>query len=91
MDSDKLFGLMEKMYVEMQKGFKEVNEKIKKNTETIVSLENELKDTKKTLYDGYIKNAEGINRIEAKLEELSDKVDKHDIKIQVIEGSKKAL
>lgn len=70
MDNEKLFELMEKMYGEMQKGFKEVREEvrknsgdIRKNTEAIVALEDELSQTKKTLYDGYRQNAEMISEI----------------------------
>lgn len=91
MDNEKLFELMEKMYNKMQKGFIEVKEDINKNTDVIMSLENELKETKKALYDGYMQNAEGIKSLQEKLDELSEKVDNHDIKIQVIEGGKKAL
>lgn len=102
MDNEKLFEFMEKMYIElkgsqekmyyeMKEGFKSVNERLDKVENAVTNLEHEIKETKKTLYDGYIQNAEGINRIESKLEELSEKVDKHDIKIQVIEGGKKAL
>lgn len=105
MDNEKLFEFMEKMYSEMQQGFKKVEgrfDKIEgrldkvegrldKIEKAVTNLEYEFKETKKTLYDGYIQNAEGIKRIEIKLDEISDKVDKHDIKIQVIEGGKKAL
>ncbi|WDU83070.1 hypothetical protein [Caloramator sp. Dgby_cultured_2] len=51
-------------------------------------MENELKEMKKTLFDGYVQNTEAIKRLEAKVDELSEKVDRHDIKIQVIEGGK---
>lgn len=71
MNDEKLFELITKMYsgmtgkiealqTEIRQGFKEVNEKIRKNTEAIVSLKKELNNTKKTLYDGYVQNAEGI-------------------------------
>lgn len=102
MDNEKLFEFMEKMYSALterldkiegkqEEGFEAVNIRLDKLEAGQTRLEHELKETKKTLYDGYIQNAEGIRRIETKLEELSEKVDKHDIKIQVIEGGKKAL
>lgn len=105
LDNEKLFELMEKMYSEMKNGFEQVDKRfgqVDKRFDGIEErlhrlengqfrLENELMETKKTLYDGYIQNSEAISRIETKLDELSDKVDKHDIKIQVIEGGKKAL
>ncbi|QCX32442.1 hypothetical protein FDN13_01305 [Caloramator sp. E03] len=98
MDNEKLFELMTKMYselqstkTEMQNGFKEVKERLEKVENAVTGLEYELKETKKALYDGYAQNTESIKRIEIKLDEISEKVDKHDIKIQVIEGGKKAL
>lgn len=76
------------MYNEMQNKFKKIEDgqaelklDVRKNTNVITSLENELKETKKTLYDGYVQNTEGISRLEKKVDELSEKVDKHDIKI----------
>jgi DNA-binding ferritin-like protein len=91
MENAKLYEFMEKMYTEMQKGFSDVNERLEKLEKGQVRLENELKDTKKTLYDGYIQNAEAIKRLESKIDEVSEKVDRHDMKIQVIEGGRKAL
>lgn len=98
MDNEKLFELMTKVYselqstkTEMQNGLKEVKEKLEKVENAVTGLEYELKETKKALYDGYVQNTESIKRIEIKLDEISEKVDKHDIKIQVIEGGKKAL
>jgi predicted nucleic acid-binding Zn-ribbon protein len=93
-----LKGNQEKMYSEMKAGFKSVNNRLDNvegrlgNVEkAVISLEYELKETKKTLYDGYVQNTEAINRLETKVDKLSEKVDRHDIKIQVIEGGKKAL
>ncbi|MCX7883420.1 MAG: hypothetical protein N2448_00015 [Caloramator sp.] len=98
MDNEKLFELMAKVYSElqstkseMQNGLKEVKEKLEKVENAVTGLEYKLKETKKTLYDGYAQNTESIKRIEIKLDEISEKVDKHDIKIQVIEGGEKAL
>jgi hypothetical protein len=102
MENEKLFGLIEKMYSEMQKGFNDVYSEMRKGFSSVnerldnlekgqLRLEAELKDTKKTLYDGYIQNAEAIKRLEIKVDEISEKVDRHDIKRQVIEGGRKAL
>ena len=68
---DKVFDLVEKMYVEMQEGFDGVNKRID-------SLETEVKETKNkiivveqehgkkltALFDGYKQNAEKLDRIE---------------------------
>ena len=68
---DKVFDLLEKMYVEMQEGFDGVNKRID-------SLETEVKETKNkiifieqehgkkltALFDGYKQNAEKLDRIE---------------------------
>ena len=67
---DKVFDLLEKMYVEMQEGFDGVNKRID-------SLETEVKETKNkiifieqehgkkltALFDGYKQNAEKLDRI----------------------------
>ena len=102
MENDKVFDLLTKLYSEMQNGFKEVNNRLDRVEERLdrveerlnkvennqVTMENELKEMKKTLFDGYVQNTEAIKRLEAKVDELSEKVDRHDIKIQVIEGGK---
>lgn len=82
---------LRKMLVQIMEGQEEIKLEVRKNTNVITTIENELKETKKTLYDGYVQNTEAINRVEAKVDELSEKVDRHDKKIQVIQGGKKAL
>ena len=68
---DKVFDLVEKMYVEMQEGFDGVNKRID-------SLETEVKETKNkiivveeehgkkltALFDGYKQNSDKLDRIE---------------------------
>ena len=68
---DKMFDLLEKMYVEMQEGFNGINNRID-------SLETEVKETKNkvivveqehgkkltALFDGYKQNADKLDRIE---------------------------
>lgn len=105
MNSDRLFELMEKMYSEMKNGFEKVDkrfeqvdtrfngieERLRRLEKCQLRLETEFNEAKKTLYDGYIHNLESIKRLEVKLNDLSNYVDKHDIKIQVIESGKNAL
>ncbi len=102
MENDKLFDLMSKMYGEMQNGFKSVNNRLDKletrmdNFEVRmdsleknqVKLENEVHEGFKTLYDGYIQNAESITRIEAKVDCIYDRVNKNEIELKVLQKSK---
>ena len=102
---EKMYSEMQNGFSNVKKDIKDVKKDVvdlkknvvdlKKDTVDLKSgqlkLEDKLEETRKTLYDGYIQNSQAINRIETKLDDLSDKVDKHDIKIQVIEGGKIAL
>jgi predicted RNase H-like nuclease (RuvC/YqgF family) len=54
------------------------------------SIENDIKPDIKLALQGYHDTNEKLTSIEEKLDNLSDKVDRHDIKIQVIEGGKRA-
>lgn len=84
-NEEKMFELMTQMYAEIQKGFKQVNERIDKVEGRINKVEDEVKDIKQTvlkiehdhgqkleaLFDGYKQNAEQLTRIE-------EEVKKHD-------------
>lgn len=98
MSDEKLLELLEKMFGDikegisaMDKSLQQINSRLEKLEGSQLKLENELENSKKTLYDAYIQNAEAIKGLDERVHELSDKVDKHAIKIQVIEGGKKAL
>lgn len=95
MENDKLFDLMSKMYGEMQNGFKSVNNRLDKLETRMdsleknqVKLENEVHEGFKTLYDGYIQNAEQITRIEATVDCIYDRVNKNEIELKVLQKSK---
>jgi predicted nucleic acid-binding Zn-ribbon protein len=75
----------------MDRNLREMGLRIEKLEDSQLRLENEIENSKKTLYDAYIQNAEAIKGLDERVQELSEKVDKHAIKIQVIEGGKKAL
>ena len=82
---DKTFDLLAKMYAEMQE--------MKSNMATkhdIIRIENKMDDNFKALYDGYQLTYEKLNILESKVDDISAKVDKHDVEIRVIKGSKKA-
>ena len=117
---DKLFDLLEKLYIEMQHGFanirkemqdefsnvrkemqgefsnvrkemqdefSNVHKEIDGTNQRLVSLENKLASNLKALYDGYNQNTQSINRLEKKIDELTEKVDRHDIEIKVIKNA----
>ncbi|SKA94740.1 hypothetical protein SAMN05443428_11652 [Caloramator quimbayensis] len=78
MDNEKLFELMEKMYADLKGSQEKMYSDIAGRFEALhiemrqsfLKLENELNETKKTLYDGYAQNTESIKRIEMKLDEI---------------------
>lgn len=101
MDNDKMFDLLTKMYsemqgikIEMQEGFTTVNERLDKVEnevlKTNMKIEQVVEPKLTALFDGHTQHEDTFTRIEGKLNDLTDKVDKHDIKIQVIEGGKRA-
>lgn len=94
MDNEKLFNFMEKMYSEiqgmkseMQQEFQELKQDVKELKDGQLKLETELKETRKTLYDGYIQNAEAINRVEIKVDHIAEKVSKNEIEIKVLQST----
>jgi predicted nucleic acid-binding Zn-ribbon protein len=98
MHDEQLLELLEKMLDDIKSGIlvmdrnlREMGLRIEKLEDSQLRLENEIENSKKTLYDAYIQNAEAIKGLDERVQELSEKVDKHAIKIQVIEGGKKAL
>jgi len=80
---DKTFELLTKMYDEMQKGFKSLDNKIDNKIDgvkqDIMRLENKMDENHKVLYDGYKQCIEGINELREDVKE---------IKLRVIRGGK---
>jgi len=87
---EKIFNLMEKMYIEMQEMKEKMATKddIRKLENNMVRMEDEVKDDIKILYDGYKQSIEGINDIKERLDKLSDKVENQEIKLQVLKTAK---
>jgi hypothetical protein len=89
---EKTFKLLEKLYVEMQKGLSDVRSEMKEGFQEVnqrfTVLENKVDVNLKALYDGYSLNTEAINRLEKKVDVLTEKVDSHDIEIKVIRNAK---
>ncbi|MGE5615052.1 MAG: hypothetical protein ACM3XR_11675 [Bacillota bacterium] len=93
---DKTFELLTKMYSEFSVRFDKVEADMQGVKNHVGRLENkltamefELKKDISALYDGYKQTCEKLEVIEEKVDNLSEKVDRHDIKIQVIEGGRK--
>ncbi len=83
---DKIFELIEKMYNEMQNGFREVrkdiirldkkiDDKVDDVRQDIVRLENKMDENHKALYDGYKQNSETITEIREDIKNLKSRVD----------------
>ena len=93
---DKTFDLLTKMYGEFSEYRKESNSRfdnieggLSRLGNQVTALEHDLKKDISALYDGYKQTYEKLQDVEEKIDTLSDKVDKHDIKIQVIEGARR--
>jgi len=104
---DKVFDLLEKVYIELQStktelkgdinGIKGDIKDLKGNVASIdnrltkieIKMENEIKNKIDLLFETQVDINKHFDVIEKKIDDLSLKVDKHDIKIQVIEGGKK--
>lgn len=87
--SDRTYELLEKMYIEFSGKFESLDKNVMGNSEDILKLENDISGKLGALFDAYETTNDRLNLIERKLNEVSNNVDKHDIKIQVIEGGKK--
>ncbi len=89
---DKTFDLLTQMYSDFSKRLDQIEHKLdqKADKSDIIRLENDHGKKLDTLFDGYKQVSEGLNEIKNIVSEISAKVERHDIKIQVIEGGKKA-
>ncbi len=85
---DDTFELLTKLYSEFTDFRKEVNEKLdqKADKSDIARIEYEHDHKLEAALDGYKQAYEKLDVIEDKVDNLVGKVDRHDIKIQVIEG-----
>ena len=68
---------------------KETKEDIKGLKNDVLRIENDHGRKLEALFDGYKQTYEKLEVIDNKVDDLSEKVDKQDIKIQVIEGGRK--
>lgn len=56
----------------------------------LARIENKMDDNFKALYDGYKLTYEKLTTLDVKVDNLSEKVDRHDVEIRVIKGNRKA-
>lgn len=82
---DKVFNLLEKMYVDMQEGFKKVDTRL---TKIEATLETEIKPNIKLALQGYHDTNEKLTSIENKIDTLGAKIETHDVEISVIKRVK---
>lgn len=93
---DKNFELLTKMYGEFSSRFDKIETDIQglktdvQDLKTdVLRIENEHGRKLDALFDGYMQHDRGLCVIEEKIDTLTEKVDRHDIRIQVIEGGRK--
>ena len=89
---EKTFELMEEMYSDIKGELTDIKQILNKKADKtdIVRIENEHGKKLEALFDGYKQLTEGQEEIKSQLTELSSKVEKQDIQITVLKGSKKA-
>jgi hypothetical protein len=80
---DKVYDLLEKMYIEMQE--MKVTMATKQD---IVRLENKMDINHKALYDGYKQSIEGITEAKDKLNKLTDRVENQEIQLKILKSVK---
>lgn len=86
---DKIFDLLEKMYVEIQemKANMVTKDDLAKTNQSIVRLEDKMDTNHKALYDGYKLTYEKLTTLEDKVDKLDKKVERQDVEIGVIKGA----
>nr|WP_026073929.1 hypothetical protein [Acetivibrio cellulolyticus] len=99
---DKMFELMTKMYSDMTTKFdamdnkidsisteiKDIKSDIKGIKGDIVRIENKLDSNSKALFDGYNQVYDKVVVVEKAVNDLSLKVEKQEVEVKVIKGSK---
>lgn len=94
---DKTFELLTRMYNEfvsfksdMNEFRQETNKRLDAVDGHIIRIENEHGHKLDALFDGYKQLTEGQEEIKLQLTELSSKVERQDVQITVLKGSKKS-
>lgn len=87
---EKMFELMEKMYIEMQdmKSNMATKDDLARVELGLVRLEDKMDKNQKALYDGYQLTYEKLESLEAKVDRIEEHVGKHDVEIRVIKNAR---
>lgn len=98
---EKVFNSLERMYSDLSSKIDNMDVKMqemktdmqgmKANMATkqdLAILENKMDANHKALYDRYKQNTEGITEIKGKLDQLTDRVENQEIKLQVLKLAK---
>jgi len=86
---DKTFELLTKIYSEFTSRFDKIETDMQGLRNDMLRIEQEHGSKLEALFDGYKRTYEKLDVIEQKLDNLAEKVDRNDIKIQVMEGGRK--
>ena len=86
---DKTFELLTKIYGEFTARFDKIETDIQDLKEDVLRIENGNGSKLEALFDGYKQTYEKLAVIEDKLDTLSENIERHDVKIQLIEGGRK--
>lgn len=90
---DKIYDLLEKVYIELQSSKKELKQDIvnieNRLTKIEMKIEHDISNKFDSIYEAQTGTNKRLDSIENTLINLSEKVDRHDIRIEVFEGGKK--
>lgn len=91
---DKIYDLLEKMYSDLSYKIddarKELKTEIRQTGNNVMLLENEFKDKFGAVKDELSIVRGDIAEIKVDVAEIKDRIDRHGLKIQLIEGGKKS-
>ncbi len=85
---ENFYELINKMYIEMQEGFKDLGRGQEKLENQMILLENDLKPKVEAALDGYNLLNERFDRIERKYDALAVIVQGHDLEIKKLKRAK---
>lgn len=91
---DKTFQLLEKLYVRMEEGFKEIRSEMatknemdagfKRADQNMARMEQKFDDKISILFEAVKGNTEAINGLKAEMQKLETKVDEHEVKLKIV-------
>ena len=85
---DKTYELIEKLYMEMQKGFNETNNRIDAIEKTVIKIEHDHGEKLDILFDGQQAINEKLEEHTLRLDRIESKLGTHDIQIHVLDKTK---